>query len=160
MDAFDGPGSGIRQADVFPLSDKSSPFTERLSWLMAIVAALGGIYVIMDPVITFDLGDAVTIKLGGDGFSEQLKGAVVALILIEGWKAVKEYWLGSSASGQKNAESVAKIAEQAAPTQALAVAAARGPAPTEAPPVTIEPVVTPAAVNPETGNTPAAEVRK
>lgn len=75
---------------------RSSVFTERLSLFMALVAAFGGIYVILDPVITVEVSWG-EVKIGGDGFSEQLKGAVVAMILIEGWKAVKEYWLGSSA---------------------------------------------------------------
>lgn len=88
---------------------RAKVFTERLSWFMALVAASGGIYVILDPVIEFHLSWA-TIKLGGEGFAEQLKGAVVALILIEGWKAVKEYWLGSSAGGQKQADAVSQIA--------------------------------------------------
>lgn len=103
------------------------PFTERLSWFMALSAAAGGIYVILDPVITFSL-DWVEIKLGGEGFSEQLKGAVVALILIEGWKAVKEYWLGSSAAGNKQQESMTRIAESAPNVAAAVVKAAAGDA--------------------------------
>lgn len=121
---------------------RTGGFTEKLSWFMAIVAALGGIYVILDPVITIEGGEWGSIRLGGDGFAEQLKGAVVALILIEGWKAVKEYWLGSSAGGQKNAEVVGAIAVGAAPAQAEAVAAARSepvpPAPASAAPIVAE----------------------
>lgn len=119
----------------------TSQFTEKLSWLMAIVAALGGMYVILDPVITLDL-DWVEIKLGGDGFAEQLKGAVVALILIEGWKAVKEYWLGSSAGTVKSAETIQRIAEAAPSTSAAAVAAATGTTPTA-------PLVTPGPATPD-----------
>lgn len=100
---------------------RSPQFTERLSWFMALVAAFGGIYVILDPVITFDVSWG-SVKIGGEGFSEQLKGAVVAMILIEGWKAVKEYWLGSSAGGEKKADTVSRIAE-AAPAAAAALAA-------------------------------------
>ena len=89
---------------------RATPFTEKLSWFMALAAAGGGVYVILDPVIAFKLS-WIDIKLGGEGFSEQLKGAVVALILIEGWKAVKEYWLGSSVGTVKSAETIQRIAE-------------------------------------------------
>lgn len=70
------------------------------------------------------------------------------------------YWLGASKAAADSAGTVGKIAEQAAPSQALAVAAARGPAPSEA--VTPDPkpdpnAVTPAPKNPETGVIPAAE---
>lgn len=106
---------------------RSNPFTEKLSWLMAWAAALGGAYVILDPVITLKFSEWITIKVGGDGFSEQLKGAVVALILIEGWKAVKEYWLGSSAGTVKSAETIQDIAK-AAPAVAAAAVAAQQPA--------------------------------
>ena len=120
------------------MEDHRAPaFIEKLSWFMAWMAALGGMYVILDPVITLKLSWA-DIKIGGEGFSEQLKGAVVALILVEGWKAVKEFWLGTSASGQKQQESMTRIAEQVAPVAAS--------------------VVTPAAPNPVTGVVPAAEV--
>ena len=95
-----------------PEDRRTTPFTEKLSWLMAVVAALGGTYVILDPVVTFSLS-WVEVKLGGEGFSEQLKGAVVALILIEGWKAVKEFWLGSSKQGQETAQAMNRIAENA-----------------------------------------------
>lgn len=104
---------------------RAKNFIEKLSWFMAWIAALGGMYVILDPVITFKLSWA-EIKVGGEGFSEQLKGAVVALILVEGWKAVKEFWLGASASGQKQQESITRIAEGSSPAQAAAVAAATG----------------------------------
>lgn len=108
---------------LFGGADRRSPlFTERLSWFMALVAAFGGIYVILDPVITINV-DWGSIKVGGEGFSEQLKGAVVALILIEGWKAVKEYWLGSSAGGEKKADTVSRIAEAAPAAAAAALAA-------------------------------------
>ncbi len=105
---------------------RSTPFTEKLSWLMAVVAALGGTYVILDPVVTFTLPWA-EVKLGGEGFSEQLKGAVVALILIEGWKAVKEFWLGASKQGQDQAQAMSRMAENA-PAVAAAVVANATPA--------------------------------
>ena len=100
---------------------RAGKFTEKLSLFMAVVAASGGMYVILDPVITLNLSWA-EIKIGGEGFSDQLKGAVVALILIEGWKAVKEYWLGSSAGSEKKSDAIQRIAE-AAPVAAVTATA-------------------------------------
>lgn len=129
---------------------RTTPFTEKLSWLMAVVAALGGTYVILDPVITFTLPWA-EVKLGGDGFSEQLKGAVVALILIEGWKAVKEFWLGASKQGQDQAQAMSRMAENA-PAVAAAVVANAAPVPNG------QPAVTPNVEAAHDGIVPAAEV--
>lgn len=94
---------------------RQSQYTEKLSTFMAVASALGGMWVLLDPVFTITLWGQV-VKLGGEGFSADLKGAVVSLILIGGWTAIKEYWLGSSASGQKQSEAVARIAEASAPT--------------------------------------------
>jgi len=127
-----------------PSDRRSNPFTEKLSWLMAWAAALGGAYVIIDPVITLHITDSVQIKLGGDGFAEQMKGAVLALILVEGWKAVKEYWLGSSAGSAKSADVMQRIAE-AAPTVAAAAAAAAAPTPKNGHPVKADDVTVNAA---------------
>lgn len=65
---------------------------------------------LMDPKITFDLGSA-SVELGGEGFSADLKGAVVSLVLIGGWTAVKEFWFGSSASSERKSETIQRIAE-------------------------------------------------
>lgn len=89
-------------------------FREQLSKWMMIVAALGGAYVLLDPQVTFTFWNQ-TVKIGGEGFSADLKGAVVSLILIGGFTSVKEYWLGASATGQKQAESMSRIAEASAP---------------------------------------------
>lgn len=96
-------------------------FPETLSRFMAVVAALGGAFVLIDPVITLQVADGTVIKIGGTGFSDQLKGAVVALILIEGWKAVKEYWLGASAAGDSQQQSISRIAEAASPVKTESV---------------------------------------
>lgn len=97
------------------MKDRRHPkFTERLSCFMAGVAAVGGAYVLLDPKITFSI-EWVNIVVGGEGFSPDLKGAVVSLILIGGWVAVKEYWLGASATSQNQAESMSRIAEASAP---------------------------------------------
>lgn len=97
-------------------------FTERLSMFMCIVAALGAAVVLLDPKITFVVAGGHSISLGGEGFSADLKGAVIASILISGYTAVKEYWLGASATGQNQAESMSRIAEASAPVAAAAAA--------------------------------------
>lgn len=50
-----------------------------LSTLMVIIASAGAFYVLADPA-----------------FSQEMKGSVVTLILIGGWTAVQNFWLGSS----------------------------------------------------------------
>lgn len=98
-------------------------FTERLSLIVTTTAALGGFLVLLDPKIALNvLGQ--TFEFGGEGFSSELKGAVVTIMLLGGWTAVTGYWLGQSDSGQKQGATVARIAEQAAPSTASAVAAA------------------------------------
>lgn len=93
---------------------RASPFTESLSKFMVVTAALGAFIVLFDPKFTLTFwGQIVTI--GGDGFSADLKGAVISAILIGGWTAVKEYWLGSSLGNVKSAESVQRIAEGVPP---------------------------------------------
>jgi hypothetical protein len=93
---------------------RAGRFTERLSLLMVIVAAIGGFFVLLDPRFTIPIGD-VTLAIGGTGFSQELKGAVVTIMLIGGWTAVKEYWLGASAGAKDQSESMSRIAEAAAP---------------------------------------------
>lgn len=99
----------------------TSRYTERLSTFMVVTAALGGVYVLLDPVFTLTLWGQ-SVKIGGEGFSADLKGAVVSLILIGGWTAVKEFWLGASATGQTQSASMSRIAEGAAPAAAAAAA--------------------------------------
>ena len=89
---------------------RAGRFTEKLSLFMVTVAALGAFMVLIDPKWAGTVFGA-TVSLGGDGFSADLKGAVISAILIGGWTAVKEYWLGASAGGQNQAESMSRIAE-------------------------------------------------
>lgn len=93
---------------------RAGMFTERLSLFMVSVAALGAFLVLFDPKITLSLAGQDVI-IGGDGFSADLKGAVISAILIGGWTAVKEYWLGSSAGTVKSAETLQRIAEAVPP---------------------------------------------
>lgn len=104
---------------------RAGKFSERLSVIVIITAALGAFAVLVDPKITLTLGGQIII-LGGDGFSSELKGAVITIMLIGGWTAVMNFWLGSSDGGQKQQQAIARIAEQSAPVSAAAVAAATG----------------------------------
>jgi ribosomal protein L40E len=99
-------------------------FIETLSLALVIVSSIGAMIVLIDPVISFATASGTTIKVGGTGFSDQLKGAVVSLILVSGFAAVIAYWLGASNQGAKAQDSVNTIAQSAAPTTAAAVAAA------------------------------------
>lgn len=108
---------------------RATKFTETLSLFMVRVAALGALLVLVDIKFTFTFADQVVTI--GSGFSADLKGAIITAILISGWTAVKEYWLGASASGQNQAESMSRIAEASAPTAAAAVAAANAPIKTD-----------------------------
>lgn len=84
--------------------DKLRPpkFTERISMFMVRTAAFGAFFVLLDIKFTTtfmidSLPQTITL---GSGFSAELKGAVVTLIIVGGYVAVKEFWLGSSAAGQ------------------------------------------------------------
>jgi hypothetical protein len=84
-------------------------FTETLSIIMVVIAALGAFLVLADPKITLTFyGQSFVID--GTDFSADLKGAVVSLILIGGWTAVKEYWLGSSAGSEKKSDTISRLA--------------------------------------------------
>jgi hypothetical protein len=98
-------------------------FRETLSIFMVRVSALGALLVLVDLRLNLVVAGQ-TIQIGGTGFSDQLKGAVIALILVSGYSAVKEYWLGASEGGQAQSASMSRIAEASAPTAAAAVAAA------------------------------------
>lgn len=116
-------------------------FVRWLSLVLVIVSSIGAMIVLIDPVITIAAHGGSTIKVGGTGFSDQLKGAVVSLILVSGFAAVIAYWLGASNQGQRAQEQVGTIATTAAPMQAAAVAAARSepvPAPASGAPMTAE----------------------
>lgn len=105
---------------------RAGRFIETLSMFMVRVATVGAVIVLVDVKLTFVIAQQVVSI--GSGFSPDLKGAVITAILIGGWTAVKEYWLGSSATGQTQSESMSRIAEASAPAAAAAVAAAGAPA--------------------------------
>jgi len=100
---------------------RAGKFTETLSLFMVRVATIGALIVLVDIKFTLTIYEQVVTL--GSGFSADLKGAVITAILIGGWTAVKEFWLGSSAGQQGQAESMSRIAEASAPVAAAAVAA-------------------------------------
>lgn len=91
---------------------RKSVFPERLSIRVIWIAGVGAFLVLLDPSITLTFYGQV-IKLGGDGFSSELKGAVITIMLIGGWTAVMSFWLGASDSMAKQQASMARIAESA-----------------------------------------------
>lgn len=118
----------------------ASRFTEKISLILIIISSIGAILILVDPIIAWQTPGGMAIKFGGGGFSDQLKGAVVMLMLIGGFTAVVNFWLGASDQGKKQIESISRIAEQAAPTQAAAVAAATGMPPPEKSPIVTDTV--------------------
>lgn len=93
----------------------ASKFREYLSAFMVGIAALGAGYILLDPQFSFMFEGGTTLKLGGEGFSADLKGATITMVVIGGFVAVKEFWLGASASGQTQSEAMSRIAEAASP---------------------------------------------
>lgn len=105
-----------------PTVDKNpSTFRQVLSLVLVVISGMGALLVLVDPVITFETAAGTIIKVGGNGFADQMKGAVVTMILIGGFTGVVGYWLGQSASGDKSSETIGKIAQDS-PTVAAAVA--------------------------------------
>lgn len=107
---------------------RSGDFVERLSMFLVLGAFLGGFIVLLDVRFVLTLWGQV-IQVGKEGFSPEVKGVVLQSMLITGFAAVVGFWLGTTKQGQDQAQSVNKIAEAAAPSQAVAVAAARAPVP-------------------------------
>lgn len=119
-------------------SERRTPaFQEWVSRFMVRVAAVGAIYVLVDPKLTCAGWDACALIMNSGGFSNDLKGLVIGAILIEGYKGVKEFWLGTSKGGQESAQSMSRIAE-AAPAVAAAAVAAATPAPAKAETVNVD----------------------
>jgi hypothetical protein len=114
-----------------PIERRDSRFREVLSMFMVRVSALGALLVLLDLRVNFVIAGQA-IQIGGSGFSDQLKGAVIALILVSGYSAVKEYWLGSSEGGQIQNAALSRIAEQSAPAAAAVAAAGAAPIKTDA----------------------------
>lgn len=86
-------------------------FTEKLSLYMLAIAAFGAFIVLMEPKLVLAFASGKTFTIGGTPFSADMKGAVVALIIVGGFVALKEYWLGASASGQAQSDTMGRIAE-------------------------------------------------
>lgn len=97
---------------------RAGRFTERLSLYMLALAAFGVFIVLLEPKWVYVFPGGSTITIGGMPFSADMKGGIVALIIVGGFVAIKEYWLGASAAGQTQSESMSRIAEAAAPVAA------------------------------------------
>lgn len=108
-----------------PRERRRGDFVERFSLLILLGSFLGGFLVLIDPRLDLTIGDQL-IHIGGDGFSAELRGAVVQSMLIAGLSAAVGYWLGQSATGQAAASSVTRIAEAAPTVAAAAVSASAG----------------------------------
>ena len=89
---------------------RSGAFIERLSCLLVVFSALGAALVLIDPMFAIEFGGGTMIKIGGNGFSDQLKGAVVMLVLIAGFTATVNYWLGASDQGAKAQDTINSVA--------------------------------------------------
>lgn len=99
---------------------RNDVFTQSVSMWMLKAATVGAIIVLAD--VRFTLTFAGQIFSIGSGFSPDLKGAIISIMLIGGWTAVKEYWLGSSAGSAARAQTIDKIVQDAPATQAAQVA--------------------------------------
>ena len=129
---------------------RESDYKERLSSRMLLIACITALFVLLDPKVLIPLGaDGQVLSLGGAGFSLDIKGMVIGAIIIEGLKSIKEYWLGTSAGGQKQAESMSRMAE-AAPAVAAAVVAAADKAPLKTDDVKIDATGGDVTINQET----------
>ncbi len=106
---------------------RHNDFLQRLSYVLVGIAALGGFMILIDPQVTLTLGNGATLKFGSDGFSQELKGAVVTTMLLGALTAVVSFWFGASKQGQDNAQSVQRIAENAPLVAANVVANAAAP---------------------------------
>ena len=129
--------------DPVPSTDRrSNGFAEHLSIYIVVIAALGAFLVLLDPRVELVIG-VQKISIGGEGFSSELKGAVITIMLIGGWTAAVSYWLGNTESGKKQQESISRIAE-AAPAVIPQPASLISPIPTQAQEVPKEVPPTPA----------------
>jgi hypothetical protein len=101
-----------------------TPFQEKLSSRMLMIAGVGAILVLLDPKMIIPLGADISLRIGGEGFSNDLKGMVIGAILVGGFNSIREFWLGTSVGGQKAADLVGRVAEAAAPAAVTALALA------------------------------------
>ena len=123
---------------------RAMKFTESVSMFMLRAATVGALVVLADIRFTFDLGGQVIAI--GSGFSPDLKGGIITIMLIGGWTAVKEYWLGSSAGSAERAQTIDAIVTGAPAAQAVQVAAIAAAIKAPAPPVAPVPVPVPISI--------------
>lgn len=105
---------------------RATQFVERVSLHLMWIAAVCAIVILIDPRLIIPVGSSGwTFALGGDGFSSELKGVIIGIIVGAGITGVSKYWLDASASSNAANKTMSTIAAASAPTAALAVAAAR-----------------------------------
>ena len=97
---------------------RNNVFVERVTVYVVVIAAIGAFLVLLDPKIALDIGGQ-KLAFGGEGFSSELKGAVITIMLIGGWTAAIGYWLSDTATGKKQQESISRIAEAAPPLKSV-----------------------------------------
>lgn len=105
-----------------PVERRDPKFTERISMYMVVVATIGAFLILLDPKFTLTIGGQV-IAMGGEGFSQELKGAVVTIMLLGGWTSVQKFWLDTTDTAKIQSQSIARIAE-ASPVDTVAAMAA------------------------------------
>ncbi len=154
-------GRKHRASDKDTMSDArlTLVFTQWLSGFLVTASVMGALLVLIDPKGAVTIAGQ-SIQFGGAGFAEQMKGAVIMLILIGGFTAVVNFWLRISNQEARAQETTNAIAKEAAPAaaeatrKALDVVASLPPV-TPAPPA--EAVVTPDLSAAHDGIIPAAE---
>jgi hypothetical protein len=90
-------------------------FNEKLAFVLVIGGIIGALVVLLDPVITITTSAGTVLHFGGTGFSDQLKGAVVSMILVSGFAAVITYYFGSSNSDKVKNQTISALAASSLP---------------------------------------------
>ena len=89
---------------------RAGEFNEKLAIVLVIGGILGAMLVLIDPVLTITMKNGVTLHLGGTGFSDQLKGAVVSMILVSGFANAVAFYFGSSNSDKMKNQTINTLA--------------------------------------------------
>ncbi len=92
---------------------KPSKYTERLSSSLLWIAGVGCAWVLLDPVVILPLSDGAVIKLGASGFSNDLKGAVIATVIVGSFVALHKYWLDRNDDREVTETEIPETKEQA-----------------------------------------------
>jgi|SRR5665647_1587267 len=91
-------------------------FNDKLALILVSAGIIGALLVLIDPVFAITLKNGFTLHIGGSGFSDQMKGAVITMILVGGFTAVITYYFGSSNADKVKNETISNLAATVAPT--------------------------------------------